>query len=371
VSASRRLDGPEIGEFQRLLRSAFVRARFDSFLLYRLGRHIDDFAGVYDDYPTTLRKVIENANAELWWQRLLSEARKAVPRDAGLQAFGERFGVSPVITDGRRVPLGGLQLQHKIKEANPTYDVTPWRNALGEIEGRVCRVEYPRLTAHATGFMVGPDAVLTNYHAVAPVIDGDVPAGDVVLRFDYRVAADGLTLAPGTEHRLAEDWKIDVSPPSPLDEELDPDGLPEPDELDYALLRVDRRIGEEPVGGQTEDPAAVLRGWVALPTTAHDFAASPSLFIVQHPDGKALQVAVDTEAVLELNDNGTRVRYTTNTEAGSSGSPCFGGDWQWVALHQAGDPKYWYQRPDFNQGIPVAAIRRLTAQRGTDAAFGG
>jgi hypothetical protein len=36
-----------------------------------------------------------------------------------------------------------------------------------------------------------------------------------------------------------------------------------------------------------------------------------------------------------------------------------------VALHHNGDPKYWRgQRPDFNQGIPIPAIRQLLAARG-------
>ena len=76
-------------------------------------------------------------------------------------------------------------------------------------------------------------------------------------------------------------------------------------------------------------------------------------------------MALDSEAVIGLNGNRTRVRYTTTTEPGSSGSPCFGPDWQWVALHHSGDPKYWQgQRPDFNQGIPIPAIRQLLAARG-------
>ena len=84
-----------------------------------------------------------------------------------------------------------------------------------------------------------------------------------------------------------------------------------------------------------------------------------------------MQVAVDSSGVLGQNGNKTRVRYTTTTQPGSSGSPCFSADWQLVALHHSGDPKYAEtKQADFNQGIPMTAIRALLADRGLAGAFG-
>ena len=48
---------------------------------------------------------------------------------------------------------------------------------------------------------------------------------------------------------------------------------------------------------------------------------------------RPLKLAPDTEAVLSVNANGTRVRYANNTEPGSSGSPVFDINWNLVALH--------------------------------------
>jgi hypothetical protein len=93
--------------------------------------------------------------------------------------------------------------------------------------------------------------VLTNYHVVEPFIT-DGTAGDasaVVIRFDYKVADDGVAVQAGTEHRLAPDWLADFSPYSAQDLVEEPSADPEADELDYALLRVDAVPGEEPVGG--------------------------------------------------------------------------------------------------------------------------
>jgi V8-like Glu-specific endopeptidase len=329
-----------------------------------------------------VRKVIQEANAALWWRDLLAEARKAVPGDPGLLEFGERFGLSPATVspaaaeaDGHvSTPLRGSQLELKIKDAHSTYDIGTWRRRLGEIEGRVCRIEYPAGTAWGTGFLVGPDTVLTCYHVIEPLLQDGAPdaAAVVRVRFDYKVADDGVAVQAGTAYRLAPEWLADFSPYSQQDLSDDPAADPEPDELDYALLCVDGAPGEEPAGGATEDPQAVPRGWVTVPVAEYDFAAQPALYIVQHPDGKPMQVALDTEAVIGLNGNGTRVRYTTTTEPGSSGSPCFGPDWQWIALHHAGDPKFHTGgKPRYNQGIPVPAIRHLLTERGQAALLGG
>jgi Trypsin-like peptidase domain/Effector-associated domain 1 len=373
-----RLNGPEIQKLRDLLRSAFPRNRFDEFLLYRLDRHTDDYAGPADDYPTVLRKVIQEANAALWWRDLVGEARKAVPGDPGLMEFGEHFGFSPAtvaVTGNTSAALrDSRQLELKIKEAQSTFDIGTWRKRLGEIEGRICRIEYPPGTPQGTGFLVGPDVVLTNYHVMEPfIMDGT--AGDasaVAIRFDYKVADDGVAVQAGTEHRLAPDWLADFSPYSAQDFVDEPSADPETDELDYALLRVDAVPGEEPVGGATQDPDPVPRRWIEVPAVRYDFGAQLALYIVQHPDGKPMQVALDTEAVIGLNGNGTRVRYTTTTEPGSSGSPCFGPDWQWVAIHHGSDPKYWAGgNPEFNEGIPTSAIRCLLTERGKADLLGG
>lgn len=372
-----RLNGPEITELRDLLRAAFLRVRFEDFLLDRLDRRLDDFTGPADDYPTALRKVIQEANAALWWRDLLREARKAVPADPGLLEFGERFGFSPVtvaVQGETQVALRGQQLELKIRAAQSTFDIGTWRRRLGEIEGRVCRIESPAGTARGTGFLVGPDAVLTNYHVLEPLIENGVAAdaARVVLRFDYKVVDDGIAVQAGTTYELAPDWLADYSRYSPQDLEVAPDADPALDELDYALLRLNGTPGQDPVGGATEDPSPVPRGWVEFPAEPYDFADQSALYIVEHPDGKPMQVALDTEAVIGLNGNGTRVRYTTTTEPGSSGSPCFGPDWQWVALHHAGDPKYWAgERPTFNEGIPASAIRRLLTERGKAGLLGG
>lgn len=348
-------------ELRDLLKAAFSRQRFGELLL-RLDKRLDDYVGPNDDVPTAFMRVVDAANQELWWRDLVRAARNANPVDAGLLAYGENWGVSPRVTVAQQA-VAGAQLELKIRDTGTTFDIGPWRNALGQIEGRVCRIEYPEQTGQATGFLVGPDLVLTNYHVVKPFVDKPDVAATVALRFDYKVSDEGVAVQPGIVYRLAQpEWLEFSSPYSSADEQTPPPAETEADKLDLAFLRVAGRPGEDPVGGPTQDPNPVPRGWIEAPVQDYDFGLNPALYIVQHPDGKPLQIALDTEAVIELNQNATRVRYKTTTEPGSSGSPCFGPDWEWVALHHMGDPKYLHLlKPEFNQGIPVAAIRALLA----------
>ena len=77
-----------------------------------------------------------------------------------------------------------------------------------------------------------------------------------------------------------------------------------------------------------------------------------------------MQLALDLQAVIKVNGNGTRVQYRTNTLGGSSGAPCFNKDWELVAMHHSGDPNFApLHHPEFNEGIPLAAIKALLEAR--------
>lgn len=376
-----RLSGPQLGKLSELLRAAFpIPNRFAEILLFRLDKQIANYASLNDDYPTMMYRVLVEANAKLWWQDLLREARNAIPQDPGLLDFAAQFGLSPrtlARTENGIVPIVGPQLELKIKQAQSSFDIHTWRKRLGEVEGQVCRIEYPEKEDRGTGFLVGPDVVMTNYHVIEEIHKGIVSPDNAVLRFDYKVLDDGVTVSSGKAYRLKTNspekkWLIDHSPYSQSDYQVNPAGDPEEDELDYALLRIDGVPGKDPVGGDTNDPSPTPRSWVEVPPIPHLFTRkNPALHIIQHPDGKPMQVTVDSEAFISVNGNGTRVRYSTETKPGSSGSPCFSANWRWIALHHAGDPKYWKgEMPEYNQGIPVSAILRLLKVRGLQHVLG-
>jgi hypothetical protein len=155
-------------------------------------------------------------------------------------------------------------------------------------------------------------------------------------------------------YSLADDWQVDVSPYNPQEALGQEDATVQPDQLDYAILRLSESPGSQPVSHQSLDTH--LRGWIKIADHPMELVEGNPLFIVQHPAGGPLKLALDTQAILGLNANQTRVRYRTNTETGASGSPCFNSNWDLVALHHSGIVK-------FNEGIPINSIVTLLKQR--------
>lgn len=355
------LDGRQFEQFSQIVRGAFTLQRFDEMLRFRLNINREDIA-LGDDFQEIVFKVIRAAEMQGWFLKLLMAARTSRPDNGHLLAFAQMFDLAPLDTPARPA------LEKLIVDSNSMLDIAAWRRQLGQIEGRVCRVEIDG-NAAGTGFLVAPDLVMTNYHVVEPVIAAGGPAGSIRLRFDYKRLADGASLHEGTIFDVDPSrWLVDHSPYDPVDLQPSPKpGEAATDKLDYALLGVRSRPGDSPIGGKA-DQDAPPRGWIEISSTQHDFRSRPALFIVQHPLGQPLKLALDTQAVVEVNGNGTRVRYRTNTEPGSSGSPVFDQNWRLVALHHSGEPAF---KPTWNEGIPFAAILSLLRQRGIDKQLGG
>jgi hypothetical protein len=372
------LTGPQLGQFNDVIRDAFDPDDFNLFLRYRLDKRTSDYASSNAKYPVVVNSILDAANRQGWITDLVVKAREANSGNEKLWAFAQQFGLASTAKPRQ-------ELQRMIEEAKLFLDINVWRSRLAEVEVRVCRIEFETDQGgviNGTGFLCGgPDSVLTNYHVVEPLIAAEkesratddgltAKSKSVVCRFDFKRLYDpvtkqeGAVVNPATTFRLAEDWLIDSSPNHPLDQP------PPADHLDYALIRLDTAAGDDTVGDK-ENQFGNKRGFIELPADGHDFKAKEPLSIVQHPRGRPLQLALDTEAVLGLNDNGTRVTYTTNTESGSSGSPCFTLNWDLIALHHSGDPDFDpAHKPTYNEGIPISAITKLMRDRGVDKKIG-
>ena len=300
-----RLNGRELGELRDALVEAFSEDRFEELLRFRLDKIYATFVARNDTYNRAVFRVLDNANQTLWWRDLLRAARAAVPGDPILQDLAGRFDAAPLTVGTNGDAVGGRDLELKIIDSQSTFDIGTWRRRLGEIEGRVCRVEYPPTVARGTGSLIGPNTVLTNYHVVRKVIKDDYLPSSIRLRFDYLVGPDGVQIGPGTAYELAADWAVTESEYSPMDELSQPPADPEPHHLDFAVLRTAVAVGNEPVGGPTDDPEPSERGWIEPAAEAYPFDAGTALYIVQHPDGAPMQVAVDSSGVLGQNGNHT------------------------------------------------------------------
>ncbi len=355
-----RLTGRQYEQLLHALIDAFpAQMRLAQMVRFRLDKNLNALA-LGENLQDIVFRLIEAAQADGWLAQLIAAARESNPGNPSLLAFAQQFSLAP--NAPRRA-----ELEKIIKATQSFLDINMWRERLGQIEGQVCRIEIaaPSGLTFGTGFLLGPDVLMTNYHVMESVILGQqgmapnskagTTASDVILRFDYKQLANGGTINPGTEYRLADAaWLLDHSP------YVADNRLPQPDELDYVLLRIDGEPGYDRIGHNAE-PEAPKRGWIEAPAAHPGFRPGDPLFIVQHPAGDPLKLAFDTNAILDVNENGTIVRYTTNTLPGSSGSPCFDSNWTLVALHHSGDPNW---KPTYNAGTPIGAILARLEQRG-------
>ena len=374
-----KLSDQQYNEFFKSLSQAYNLARFD--LMLRLWLGVDREAiALGDARDEIFMRVIDEFQRREKTTELVVAARLANPDNQTLFGFAQKLGLAPmtVVNEGALLKPTSNQtlLERKVRDSNSSLDPVKWRTQLYAVEGQVCRIEIQTSlkTFYGTGFLVNADTVLTNYHVMEDVIAKSIKPQDVVLRFDYKVLADGTTINSGVVCRLAagDKWLIHHSEYSPLDEVIDPPPGENPDSehLDYALLRLSEDIGNKPIGVDAV-AGAPPRGWIKLAENGYPFPASTALNIAQHPQGEPLKVVLDTEAVIGVNGNGTRVRYRTNTEHGSSGSPCFNMNWELVALHHSGDPNYEeLHQPTYNQGIPTDAIYRLLSKNKLESHLG-
>ena len=71
------LTGPQLGQFNDVLRNAFDPGDFDLFLLYRLDRRTSDYASSNAKYPVVVNSVLDAANRQGWITDLVVKAREA------------------------------------------------------------------------------------------------------------------------------------------------------------------------------------------------------------------------------------------------------------------------------------------------------
>jgi hypothetical protein len=368
------MKGVQFEEIWKAFYTGYSKRSLEQMLKFRLNI---DLNNIVADGPLRdmVFDLLSQSEREGWTTDLVREGYRYNPRNPDLLRIYEKYGFAPGVSvqdSGTPVPgiaaLSAAGFEKTIKDRLPAFDFAVWREKMALVEAQVCRVEIDG-NAAGTGFLVGPEAVLTNYHVLQSVLGGATPAAKVACRFDYKVLADGSRVQGIVVGVHPADWRLDSSPYSAAEQTLTPDNPPpKADELDYALVRLARRLGNEPAvaKGGAEAPR---RGWVVVPTDVPTFVPKMPLMIAQHPDGKPLKLAVDTESVLGVNAGQTRVRYATNTEPGSSGSPVFDLDWNLVALHHFGDPAYDHP-PRYNQGVPIHLIHNRAAAQGKADAFG-
>jgi endonuclease G len=158
----------------------------------------------------------------------------------------------------------------------------------------------------ATGFLVSPDLILTNWH----VIPERSCAEGLYANFGHERTERGT--AAGSLFALQPDRFFTAN-----------------ERLDFALVAV------APDGPN----AALLRNVppIRLIGTTGKIRTGDPMHVIQHPGGGPRQYAVQNNRLVDVLDAGF-LHYESDTLQGSSGSPVFNTHWELVALHHCGVP---------------------------------
>jgi hypothetical protein len=182
-----------------------------------------------------------------------------------------------------------------------------------------------------TGWLITPELLMTNHHVINARNDGEADASladlevqgqKTIVQFDV----DGQT-STGAVTSAA---KLEAFDPA----------------LDFAVLRLSAPVARTPLRLHPDKIEIKSDSYIAVN-------------IIQHPYGGPKKVALRNNLVYD--STFPRLRYFTDTDHGSSGSPVFNDKWEVVALHRAstfvenvrfqGRPAGWV-----NEGTHILAI---------------
>jgi len=334
--------------FEALLSAYLSMNGFSTFLMLELGRNYGHIVSRELPFPEGLLQVLSVARADGWLTELVQRAIAHKPRNPKLELLARTF---PLVADDRVPTAIGSSLEDLVRQNAGFAELHSFLSQLDAIASRVCRIEQPLGQALGTGWLVDADLVMTNWHVVPNALTGASAPAKLALRFDYG-EREGAVNEGVVARLVADEWCVASSPAAASEMGTGQSG-PSGDHLDYALLRLADRVGEQ-------------RGWIEIHADQSPPDDQDVLFVVQHPAGDPVKLAAG--ASRGLSAGGWRLFHDVDTARGSSGSPVFDFATQRVvALHHAGDFLYRQTglgRPERNQAIPIAHICTSLKQQG-------
>jgi V8-like Glu-specific endopeptidase len=344
-----------VDEVIRSVTPAFSVLELRQLIARHLNYDMDEFAPQTGGKTAIFTEALTYVNRRDQLSRLVVAARGERPTNIALMNAEQRLGLSAssrVIEIGTTAIAARGNLEAQVQALPQQVDISTFLERVARAEPRVCRIEIPLAAgiAYGTGFLVGNDRVLTNWHVAAHIKNSNATPANVRLRFGYKKDAKGVEISSGRVYGLAGSTPLASKPFAPGD--AAPGGrAAEAGELDYALLAVagspgtDSALQNPVLGGET-------RGFMDLSSAQPLPAQNLGVFVLGHPAHEPM--AISSGRVLSIAASGLRMRHDAYTLNGSSGSPVFDANFNLVALHHAGDPGS--GPAQFNQAIPLALI---------------
>lgn len=310
----------------------------------RFSSYYDPLAAQHGADRFMVLKVVSGAATSPFYSAFV-EARRGGWLDKLCFRLTEAGGIR---TDSDQVRI---ELHKVIQPRLGFLDAMSMNRAGLEAVSRVCRVavtEAGGSVSYGTGFLVGPQAILTAWHVIECLLDSDGPkagsAQRIRIEFDY-VGADHQPESIS----VADHWLVAHSTYHPSERPshtaLDFNAQPSTgfDQcLDYAGIRLSSAVGRK-------------RGYYKLDKTntpqTRDDGSQMTLY--QHPGGQQMRVAHGHGIEMWPVDYQTRLRHSVNALAGSSGGLLLDVNFRPVALHQCGITT---NGEVINGAIPTACI---------------
>ena len=328
---------------------SFDKASFRTMLINKLGIVLEDEVDTATGFRFIVDQLVSVSEKGEWTNKLIFAAYEAIPVTRIKDVIDELQINMPmpageaekglVVNTSEVVELP--KLEKIVNKRASLTNFTDYLKKLRCIGSQICRIEFPEGKPRGTGWLVAPNLVLTNYHVIEDVYKHIYDSSDVVCRFDY---FDSSNLNEQKINKLPIDWLVDYSPYSQSDLGIS-NVDPTPDELDYALLKLDGQPGNDML------PNGEVRNWIPLSENPVTIMPEDIVLIPQHPQGRSLELAFGN--VLKdgaFNSNGTRLRYNANTDEGSSGSPCFNINLAPFGLHHSG------KEGKYNECVPLREV---------------
>ncbi|MGH1143110.1 trypsin-like serine peptidase [Bacillus pseudomycoides] len=218
----------------------------------------------------------------------------------------------------------------------------------------VALIKFPN-NASGTGFLVSKDLLLTNHHVFPEAQQAE--EAEIIFNFESDIYGN------------PEPADIYVCNPT--------DFFWSNENLDYALVKVNKRSNLNDVENVDYITKQLLPGerWGFIPLVSQTtIEINQRVNIIQHPEGRMKEIALHDNRITDINPERIIVKYTTDSEPGSSGSPGFTDEWKLVFLHHsAGDED---ENGIFvnNEGILIPVIvndliKSLTDEKGKQILF--
>ncbi|WP_343668463.1 DNA/RNA non-specific endonuclease [Chitinophaga sp.] len=161
-----------------------------------------------------------------------------------------------------------------------------------------------------SGFLVAPNILITNHH----VFESAGSAVGCVANFGYQQDFESKQINLGWQFRLRPDiFFINY------------------EELDFALVYVEEDAIES-------DKKLTELGLLPLIAAKGKVTIGSHMNIIQYPQGGIKKYTTDDNEIINIDDERGIIYYYTDTEVGSSGSPCSNDYWEVAALHYTGVP---------------------------------